>query len=301
MPPSKQFDSPPTLDPTPTIDEIESPVEGVFEPPNGFVLTAIVRNKWIVALFALGLAVAGICFGVLRQSTYEASATIQVGQVNPNSPGFYGYAQSASSLATAFSRSIAAAPVLGEVQRKLKLPPTEAAQRLSSEPIPLSPAFRVIATGPAESDALRLANTAANAVIAYETKSNSANPQARSLLNSYRDASLALRQAEAKIAGLQGSESGDAMLRAEADKGAAQVRLKGLSNAYIASVESQAPRRGLVSLVAGATSASNDRVPKIELYGFVGLLLGIALGCLVAVLRERRRRPWAEYGSPDHV
>ena len=89
----------------------------------------------------------GAGIGLLRQTTYTASATLQVGQVNPNSPGFLGYVQSASSLATAFSRSIAAAPVLATVKRKLALGPADATPRLSAEPIPLAPAFRVIATG----------------------------------------------------------------------------------------------------------------------------------------------------------
>jgi hypothetical protein len=288
MHPPTRIDPPPTLDSPSQADGPGPLVEGIFEPPEGLVLSAIAHNKRIVAIFAVALALVGLGFGLLRETTYTASATLQVGQVNPNSPGFLGYVQSASSLATAFSRSSAAAPVLATIERRLALEPADATPRLSAEPIPLAPAFRVIATGTSEASSIRLANTAAGAVIVYENRSNSSNPQARSLLDDYRGAALELRQAEAQLSELGSSPDDPAvLLQAEAEKSAAQVKLKGISTAYVAAVASQAPREGLVSLVAGATSASSDRKAKIQLYAFLGLLAGLVTGCAAAVLRER--------------
>ncbi len=288
MGPLDTIDSPPAPRPPSGVDGSGPALGGIFEPPESFALSAILNNKRIVALFAVVLMLAGVGFGLLRQTTYTASATLQVGQVNPNSPGFLGYVQSASSLATAFSRSIAAAPVLATIERKLALAPADATPRLSAEPIPLAPAFRVIATGPSDASAIRLANAAASAVIVYENRSNSSNPQAQSLLRDYRAASLGLRRAEAGLAALGPAPNDpDALAKAEAEKAAAQVKVKGISTAYIAAVASQAPREGLVSLVAGATSASSDRKSKIQLYGFLGLLAGLLVGCAAAVLRER--------------
>lgn len=294
MGPPNSIDSPPApapaaYDPRSAIDGSGPPVDRVFEPPDGFVLGAIANNKRIVALVAVLMALIGVGIGLLRDTTYTASATLQVGQVNPNSPGFLGYVQSASSLATAFSRSIAAAPVLATVERRLALETADLTPRLSAEPIPLAPAFRVIATGPSESDAIRLANTAAGAVLAYENRSNSSNPQARALLSDFHGASLELKQAEAKLAATEAeSASSDALARAQAERSTAQVKLKGVSTAYVAAIASQAPSEGLVSLIAGATSASSDRKAKIELYGFLGLLAGLIVGCAAAVLREQR-------------
>jgi capsular polysaccharide biosynthesis protein len=264
--------------------------QSVFEPPNGFVLSAIRWNKLIVAVCALAMALAGVAYGLVRQPVYTASASLQIGQVNPNSPGFLGYVQSASSLATAFSRSIAAAPVLDSIERKTGVPPSEAISRLTSEPIPLSPVFRVIATGSSQTQATGLANAAADSIVVYESHSNSANPQAKSLLRGYRGAALEVQHSKARLSQLEetGASSGT-LLEAEAEKIAAQVKLKAIGNAYNAAVVSQAPRSGLVTLLAGATSASNDRVAKIELCGFIGLLLGLSLGCIVAVLHERRQ------------
>jgi len=291
--PTKITDSPPT-----TPDETDQLIQGVFDPPNSFVLVAISRNKLIICVLAVALALIGTGYGLSRQRTYTASATLQVGQVNPNSPGFYSYVQSAAALATAFSRAISAEPVLAAVQHKLKLAPTKAVARLSAEPIPNSPVFRVIATGPTESGAIQLANVTTNALIAYESKSNSANPEAASLLHEYREASLDLQRADANVArvdhlnqsrGARRAASASGLAATEAERSTAAVRLKAIGVAYTAAVSSQAPRSGLVSLLAGATSASNALRSKVETLGFIGLLAGIVAGCLVAVWRERRR------------
>src|SRR6202050_1665416 len=254
-------------------------IEGVFEPPSGLVLTALSRNKLIVCVLAVALALAGTAYGLSRQTTYTASATLQVGQVNPNSPGFYSYVASAAALATAFSRAIAAETVLATVHQQLKLAPSQAVARLSSEPLPLSPAFRVIATGPTESEAVQLANVTANALIVYESPPHRANPEAPSLLHEYREASFQLQQAAASLdhLDLRKGVSAEARAHASVEKNAAEVKLRALGNAYVGAVTSQAPRSGLVSLVAGATSASSDHGSKVEIFGFIGLLAGVVI------------------------
>jgi capsular polysaccharide biosynthesis protein len=269
----------------------EQLIQGVFEPPSGLTWTAITRHKLIVCMFAVLLAALGVAYGLSRPRVYTASATLQVGQVNPNSPGFLGYVQSATSLATAFSRAIDAEQVLDKVQHKLKLAPATSIARLSAEPLPLSPAFRVFATGPTEVAAVQLANVAANAVIGYEGQSNSANPEASTLLHEYREASLHQEQILSRLSGISQKTSRSAAERAQAqaEENAAQVKLKAIAVAYTAAIASQAPRNGLVSLVAGAAGASSDRSSKVEKLGLIGLLAGIVVGCGVAVLVERRR------------
>jgi|ERR1035437_1871419 hypothetical protein len=273
------------------LDRPDEIIRGVFEPPSGVVLSAISRNKATVLLSVIVLGLVGTGLGMTRKSTYTASATLQVGQVNPNSPGFYGYVSSAAALATAFSRAISAEPVLAAVQHKLKLRPSGAVARLSAEPLPLSPAFRVIATGPTESGAIRLANVTANALIAYESQTNSANPQAASLLREYRAASIKFHGAINHVEHLRqrGSKAASPLVRAEAEKDTTQTTLRAIEAAYTAAVASQAPRTGLVTLLAGATSASSNRGSKVALLGFIGLLAGVVVGCVAAVLLDRRR------------
>jgi hypothetical protein len=279
-----------TITPPPPTSDPEPLLRGVFDPPEGLAFGSIRRHKKMIAIFALLGLLAGAALGFVRPATYEAAATLQVGQVNPNSPGFASYTQSSSSLATAFSRAIAAAPVLATIEHKLHIAKRKASGRLSSEPIPLSPAFRVLATGPSAGKAKRLANVAAAGVIAYENHSNSANPEATSLLAAYRRASLELSEASAAVAGSGGS------LQAKAEQSAAKIKLKAIATAYVATVGSQPPREGFISLLAGATSAKSNRGSMIQLYGFLGLLLGLLAGCCVAVLRERRRG-----SSPGHL
>lgn len=280
----------------------------VFEPPSNFILDAIRFHKLLFTAIVIACTLIGAGLGLLRQPVYSASATLQVGEVNPNSPGFGSYTQSTTSLATGFSRAIVAAPVLAEIQHKLDLQPQTSASRLSAEPIPLSPVFRVIADGPSESSAVRLANVAAGAVVGYVTKSNSSDPQSKALLKSYSTAALGVHKAHAKVRHLEGgspNSSAKKLLKAEAALSTAQVKLEAISRSYVASVTSQAPRSGLVTVLAGATTATSDRKSKLELYAFIGLLVGLLLGGAAAAWRERRlslptsRRPDALGPDPD--
>ena len=275
-----------------SLDGADRLIQGVFEPPEGLVLTAIARHKKVVAACAVLLAILGLAYGYTRHTTFTSSATLQIGQVNPNSPGFFGYVQSATSLATAFSRAVYAEPVLAQVQHELNISPRVAAGRLSAAPIPTSPAFRVVATGPSERSAVKLANVASTAVIAYESRSNSTNPEAEALLHEYRQASLAMRHAVAKVASESKRSHGfsNALATAEAERSGASAKLHAIGVAYTNAIASRGPSSGLVSLVAGAVGASSDRHAKIEKFAFIGLLAGLVAGCALAIPLERRRR-----------
>jgi uncharacterized protein involved in exopolysaccharide biosynthesis len=260
--------------------------QGIFERPSGPFVTSLLKRKRLIVICCLLFAALGLVFGLLRAPTYESSASLQVGQVNPNSPGFMNYTQSATALAAVFSRAIYAEPVLKQVEAKLGVPASEAASRLSAEPLPLSPVFSVIATGPSSKAAEDLANATSEAVVAYVGKSNSASPQSAALLRQAHVAAIDLREAEAEV----GDASEASILRAEAARNVARLRLEALSKSYIETVATQAPRAGLLSVVAGATTASSDEDSKLQLYGFAGLFAGLLVGCLLAVWLEGRRR-----------
>ena len=280
---------------------VERPVQDVplFQrgPSGNSAVTAIARHKLLVVLVGVVLAVAGAALGLVRKPTYTSSTTLQVGIVNLNSPGFYGFVQSASALATVFSRSITAEPVLAEIKSKLGISPTEATQRLSAEPIPISPSFRIIATGSTALGTVNLANTASAAVIAYEAHAASTtSPQTAPLLANYDRAAQALQKAVATVAQLaqarkRGSGEDAALIRARSDLDAARVHANALGTVYQSALVSAGanPSTGLVSLVAGAVTASSDRSSKIELLTFISLLAGLVLGAVLAALYEQRR------------
>lgn len=262
---------------------------GIFDRPGGPFVAALSWHKTAIAICAVLFTVLGLAFGLMRSPTYTGSASLQVGQVNPNSPGFVGYTQSASSLAEVFSRAVYAEPVLNQVEAKLGLPAAVAAERLSAEPIALSPVFRVIATGPSAEAAENLANVASEAVVKYVGKSNSANPQSAALLRDAHGAAVDLRRAEAKVNHLAAAGA-DELLEAEAARNVAKLKLEAISKSYVETVATQAPRAGLVSLVAGATTAESDRNSKVQLYALIGLLVGLLVGCALALLLERRHQ-----------
>lgn len=255
---------------------------------------AIARHRLLVVICAVAMAVLGAAAGAAGKSTYTAAATLQVGKVNPNSPGFYGFVQSASDLATAFSRAITAAPVLATVHQKLGLSPDEAVGQLSAEPIPNSPVFRLIASAPSAPAAVRLANVTSQALIAYEGAANTYSPESQRLLYDYRAASLELARAEARVAGATRDYAADpdaarkaGLESAQAGRAAASLRAQALGSAYQLSAESTDTTE-LVSLLSGAVTAESNHKSKIELLGFIGLLGGLVIGCALAVLREQR-------------
>ncbi|MHB8235595.1 MAG: hypothetical protein ACYDHT_13170, partial [Solirubrobacteraceae bacterium] len=242
-----------------------------------------------VLILSIVTAIAGLAIGSQRKPTYTAAAVLQVGTVNPSS---YGFVQSASELATAFSQGVTAAPVLAAIHSQLGLTPDQATQRLSSEPTPLSPSFRVVATGPSKLAAVQLANVAGAAVIAYEVKSNSTDPQASALFGSYRVATREVQEAASNVSRLarnSATRHGEALNRAQGALAAARLRASAVGSAYQSTLVNATPSTGLVSLLAGAVSATSDDTSKLELFGFIGLLAGFVLSCCLAVVYEQRR------------
>jgi hypothetical protein len=287
------------LEPSTSVGNSTREVAGgsVRQPGGDAAIAAIARHKLIVLALACVLALAGAAVGLARKPTYTSSATLQVGTPNLNSPGFSGFVQSASGLATVFSQSITAAPVLAEIKSKLGVTPSEAARRLSAEPIPLSPSFRIIATGSNSAIAVSLANAASAAVISYEAKSASAtSPQIAPLLLRYDRAAQALQRATATVTQLtqarkRGSSEDSTLIEARGNLDSARVRANALGAAYQSALVSSGanPSGGLISLVAGAVTATSNRNSKVELLGFLGLLAGLVLGAVLAALYDQRR------------
>lgn len=282
---------------------------GIFEPPRGLVLTSISRHKRLVAIVTIIGAVLGLLAGIARKPTYTATSTLQVGTVNLNAPGFDGFVQGATALTTVFSRAIFASSVLNELHTKLGISPGEVAQRLSAEPIPLSPSFNIVATGPTSKDAINLANAASTGVVAYEQHAASAtSPQAAALLKEYDSAAQTLQKAHALVqyyaaeesrqhaeagkAGHAGSMPSKAAIQARAAEDEAKTRAEAIGASYKSVTSAAAgsnPASSLVSIVAQATTTTSNRKSKVELYGLIGVFAGVIIGCVLAVLGERRR------------
>jgi capsular polysaccharide biosynthesis protein len=276
------------------------------------IVEAISRSKWIMLLLAVVLAGAGVAVGYKRKPTWSASSTLEVGaNINPNSPGFSSFVQSATSLATTFSREITATDVLNRIHNKTKLSPVAAAGRVTATPIPDGAAIKVIATGPTSSAAIKLANTAASALVAHESGNNFSSA-APAIYRSYQAQASLLAHDKARLQRLQNapaqsavgststtssigststtSAANPALVQAQADVSSAQARANALSTAYTQAIVAQpSASTDLLTPLATAVTATSDRIHKIELLGFVGLAAGLLLGGAIAILREQRR------------
>lgn len=273
------------------------------EPAPSLVVAALGRYKWFVLGLAVLLAAAGVAIGYKRKPVYSATSTVQVGQVNPNSPGFYGFAQSATELATTYSRAINANGVLSIVHQKIGLSRQQAASRLTATPIPDGAAFSVIATGPSSHAAINLANTAAAAMVAYEaansSDSTSASSNAAAIYGQYRAATRQLAHDKAFVQQVQNRLSNNLtgtanptnpkLVQAQANADMAQGRANALASAYTQALQNQQPPGTLLAPLASALSSSSDRKHKLELFGFVGLAMGLLIGAAGAILLELRR------------
>lgn len=253
----------------------------------------------LIVFVMIIFAAAGAFIGHSRPVTYTSSAALQVGKVNPNSPGFSGFTQSASDLATLYSRAVIATPVLNTIQKKTGIAPLEAASRISSAPIPEAPAFQVFATGSTARSAIALANVTAAAVVAFESK-QSVTRDAGHLFALYTTAAQAQAKDQGHVSQLQQqqvSPSTTSLVNAQAQVLEDQARTAALAAAYQQAVLAQPPRN-LVSILSDAITASGSKSRKTELYGFVGLVVGLVLGYLLSLILERRRvspfqaRPW---------
>ncbi len=261
------------------------------------VVVAIARNKLLVVLLAVLLAAAGVAVGLTRTPTWTAASTLEVGaNINPNSAGFSTFVQSATTLATTFSREITANAVLARIHRKTKLSPLVIAQRITATPVPDGAAINVIASGPTAPAAISLANAAASALVAHESASNFAS-DAPALYRAYQAQASVVAHARARVARIQAQDAqvgiaapnDSRLVQAQADSDTALARASALSTAYTQALVAQpATAVNLVTPLAGAVSATSDRTHKIELLGFVGLVAGLMIGGAIAVLRVQR-------------
>ena len=275
------------------------------------VVAALGRYKSLVLGLALLFAAGGLAVGVKRKAVWTATSSVQVGQINPNSPGFYGFAQSATDLATTYSRAITADGVLSIIHQKTGLTPQQAATRLTATPIPDGAAFSVIATGPSQRSAVSLANTASAAMVSYEathqSSGTSTGSNADALYKAYRAETQTLAHDKANVQSIENQTdhsatgtpdpNNPALIKAQANVSLAQGRANAIAAAYTQALEGQQPPGTLLSPLACALSASSDRGHKLELYGFAGLAIGLLIGAAPAVLLEQRRvrREYAAY------
>jgi uncharacterized protein involved in exopolysaccharide biosynthesis len=252
------------------------------------------RPAWVLIPLLL-LTALGIAAGLARHPVYRAESRLLVGKVNPGTPTLPGFVQASTALADAYSRSIAASDVIVPVAARLHLPPLTVAARLTASPVPQSPVIRVIGEGPDAAAATALSTLAARRLVRYVAQLNASSGDGPRLLAAYRRAAVAVSHAAVRVNALLAGfakhptpQLARQLDQLRADRDAARLRARAAGAAYAADQQSYSASTGIVSVLALAQQASDDRLHKLELLGFVGLLVGGVLGLGLAWWREDR-------------
>jgi hypothetical protein len=255
------------------------------------VSEAMRRYALVVVLPALLLAGLGVAYGLHRSPTYSASAENVVQALSPSVAQLPGAIQAAQDLASNQSRLIDSDGIAGPLAQRLGTTSDYVAGHVSATPVPNSTVIRIDADGPSADDAIALANGAARAFAAYVNRQTTTDAEGDAILDGYREASAAYRR---ELVAKQGIDRAGAAaspterLRAASALDAAQLRRQALSAQYQTVIQSQGTAPSVKPFVVAHT-ATSDRIPTAELYGFAGAIVGFVIGAALATLLANRR------------
>ena len=242
----------------------------------------------IVIFGALAAAVA-----LAREPTYKAESLLVVGKVDVETPGLSGFVSTTQSLASAYSRAVGTSAVIDPASKEVGLPPSEISGRVSASPVPESPVFRVEAEASSEKEAIELSNATSKSLVRYIGNINSGATRQSDVVEDLENTLVELSRAEDRRDRLRNqarrtpsNATREALAQAEAEVQTTRLRARSLSKAYEASQTE--PSTNLVQILSPARSASNDRTQTLQIYTFLGILVGLVLGIALARLRANR-------------
>ena len=289
LPPSmRELQQPQRIAPKPHLRHVEQ------EPLVSPTLGEAFRRHWFGILFfaLLGLGI-GVAFGMIRTPVYKAEARLAVGRIDLSQPGaLAGFTDATQTLASAYSRAIDSQDVVNPVARKLQTSPQDVRSHISATPVPETAVFAIRGTGPDSRRAIRLANLSAAALTRYVTDVNRSNPessrvfkQLQSVVASRTEKQQALNEEREQDPLLQ-----DRRRIGELESAIAvdDIRIDGLREAYSNSVQGLASAAQLQTQ-SRATDATSDRIPRLQIFGFAGLVSGLFIGVGIAILRANAR------------
>jgi hypothetical protein len=289
----------------PPEEEHEYRVRRLFDgsggPERGRVgpLDAIRRHWPIVLATVVPLVVAGIGLGLVRKPVYTAEGRVSVRVAAPYPNAVPASIFAANGLASIYSRSIDAPPVIVRVAKRTSLSPSEVMDRVSATQVPDTGVVRVLATGPSEESTILLANLTTIELQRYVSNNLSgSSPQSRVVFRKYKQAARRhqdrlqhLQELESQLGSTASSSTSEALRRAQLQVEASAVKSIGLARAY---QNGQQLYSAPLEVVGRATSASSDRVSRLQLFALIGLVAGLAVGTVLATVQANSgssRRP----------
>jgi hypothetical protein len=263
-------------------------------------LTALANRWWLAAVLAVVGGAAGAGFATLQPTTYTGEARVTVGSESLDARVVAGYSIAATQLASDISRYV------NDQQAQSSLEPLlgDAAADVSSvaaSPIADSSVIRI----EVQASSASAASDGAQAIAQQLTDQVNAvsGETADTLLQQYTDlsnqvagAQQAADDAKANFASLTGAGEDQAAL--DAARGAVvqtgsalsvlQVQQQALGTRYRNAVTSTPAAAGLRIVQNGAVSG-DDTSSRLQKYGLAGVVGGILLALIAAVVLDRRR------------
>ena len=255
-------------------------------------LESVLRHPFLALLPPVLLVAAAIAVGLVREPVYTAEARVSVGRVDVPAYTLQGVTIGNATLAASYSRAIGAPEILQDAARAGGIGVADARDSITASQVPKSTIIRVEAEGGSREQAQRMANAAAQSLIAYVTDLTS-DQQENSAVRRYRQAQSKADKARQRFQRVSRGRSENAPVVQEARLEMltanlrAQSRRSRVVNGMIQGTV-EAPPQNLLQLVVPATSASSDAASVLQRLGLIGLAVGIVLGIGLALLAANR-------------
>lgn len=266
--------------------------------------TAMRATPLVSALIIIVLLIAGVGVGAARKPKYTATARLAVLHLNFGAAGaLSGFSTAAESLADAYARSVHADGIIQPLSAQFHISAQTLNNELTAAAVPQSPVFTVTATTRTAHTSVALAAAAAQQLVTYFHGVNSYDPDRPAIFKQLSSAQTTLAKdtvsKDTLLAGInehlrsihQSVMSGveqAALAKAEGVIGTDQARVNALRTAYLQNLASDSSTQ-FVQPLANPSNATSDRKSKLVLFGFVGLVLGIGIAALLALVRQARR------------
>lgn len=273
------------------------------EPPG--VWSAVRSSTVLVAILVLLCTAVGLGLGLRRSAKYSATANLAVLHLNfgGSQGALNAFSTAGPILADTYARSIDADGVVAPLAARFHTSTDTIRSDLSAASVPASPMLMVTAKTTSSATSVALANAAMAQLVKYLAGVNGTNPAVATLYAQLKSADATAAAAQAKQQAVRAniehamqtskavsmSASQQAQLSAAQSAATLAANEAATINATYQQARLNAANTNYLQPLQSASSAKSDRLSRLLLYGFIGLVVGIALATGVALLRQSRR------------
>ncbi|WP_288798442.1 hypothetical protein [uncultured Arsenicicoccus sp.] len=264
------------------------------QPTPSSPLSALAERWWLALAIPLALAVVGYMLGAAKAPIYTAEARTTVGSGNISAGAITGFPQATQQMAANYARWVNDRGVEG----KGDIP---AGTEVTASPIPDSNVIRIEAKSPDKEAAVQSAQKAADDLAeAVNSKKGESDPavtlqQLNKVASDWGQAKAASEAANTTAQRAIGADRPAATVAAAQQRAAQtasrtavlQAQMDALSEKYRQQI-SQGSQAANLIVVKPAELAESTKASNQQRYALGGLVLGLGLALLLAVLLDRR-------------